>query len=79
MPNISRTIYPLQIALEDFLFDESIKIGLLTVDQLTESKTIVENDSELSLSQYLSSVPGRIVTFSTKSGILGPWKRDLAI
>ena len=54
MPNISRTIYPLQIALEDFLFDESIKIGLLTVDQLTESKTIVENDSELSLSQYLS-------------------------
>lgn len=55
MPNISRTIYPLQIALEDFLFDESIKIGLLTVDQLTESKkTIVENDSELSLSQYIS-------------------------
>jgi hypothetical protein len=54
VPNISRTIYPLQIALEDFLFDESIKIGLLTVDQLTESKTIVENDSELSLSQYLS-------------------------
>jgi hypothetical protein len=26
-----------------------------------------------------SSVPGRIVTFSTKIGILGPWKRDLAI
>jgi hypothetical protein len=25
------------------------------------------------------SVPGRIVTFSTKIGILGPWKRDLAI
>jgi hypothetical protein len=27
----------------------------------------------------VSSVPGRIVTFSTKIGILGPWKRDLAI
>jgi hypothetical protein len=27
----------------------------------------------------LSSVPGRIVTFSAKSGILGHWKRDLAI
>ena len=27
----------------------------------------------------VSSVPGRIVTFSTKSGILGHWKRDLAI
>ncbi|RFU93726.1 hypothetical protein DYP60_13225 [Sphaerochaeta halotolerans] len=25
------------------------------------------------------SVPGRIVTFSTKIGVLGPWKRDLAI
>ena len=24
-------------------------------------------------------VPGRIVTFSTKSGLLGHWKRDLAI
>jgi hypothetical protein len=25
------------------------------------------------------SVPGRIVTFSTKIGVLGHWKRDLAI
>jgi hypothetical protein len=25
------------------------------------------------------SVPGRIVTLSTKTGLLGHWKRDLAI
>jgi hypothetical protein len=35
----------------------------------------------LLLSKWLSfiSVPGRIVTFSTKTGLLGRWKRDLAI
>jgi len=27
----------------------------------------------------VSSVLGRIVTFSTKTGVLGHWKRDLAI
>jgi len=32
-----------------------------------------------SMFDIVLSVPGRIVTFSTKSGILGPWKRDLAI
>ena len=26
--------------------------------------------------EQVLSVPGRIVTFSTKIGILGPWKRD---
>jgi sugar O-acyltransferase (sialic acid O-acetyltransferase NeuD family) len=28
---------------------------------------------------HISSVPGRIVTFSTKIGVLGHWKRDLTI
>jgi hypothetical protein len=31
------------------------------------------------LTQKAISVPGRIVTFSTKTGLLGRWKRDLAI
>jgi hypothetical protein len=29
--------------------------------------------------EILSSVPGRIVTLSTKNAFLGIWKRDLAI
>jgi hypothetical protein len=28
---------------------------------------------------FVSSVPGRIVTFSTKTGLLDHWKRDLTI
>lgn len=54
MFNISRTIYPLQTALEDFLLDESIKQGLISSDKVTISKTIIADGLELSVSQYLS-------------------------
>lgn len=54
MFTISRVIYPLRTALEDFLLDESIKQGLVSSDKVTKSKTIIADGSELSVSQYLS-------------------------
>jgi hypothetical protein len=42
-------------------------------------KIVGSMNSPLKVRAGISSVPGRIVIFSTKTGILRHWKRDLAI
>jgi hypothetical protein len=51
-----------------------LKPNLHRVDKIP-----LKQDQPQPYTDGVSSVPGRIVTFSTKTGVLGHWKRDLAI
>jgi tetratricopeptide (TPR) repeat protein len=63
--------------IESDLKDEEVNFWMYAT--LSVCYFCLGDDANFRKYQNLSSVPGRIVTFSTKSGILGPWKRDLSI